>query len=142
MFIIDSARFQLWPIFLEKDQYLELLVRFLARFWSVIVILYPLRTEWKLKLITLMVNFVKRNKNFVLQDKVFRMQLRLAMEYKLPICLHIRNADEDGLKIMSEEKVPSDHPIHLHCFTGCWADCQSWMKKFSRLKVGFTITRG
>ena len=84
----------------------------------------------------------KGRKNYEIQGLVFRMQLKLAMEYKLPICLHVRNADSDGMKIMLEEQVPYDYPIHLHCFTGCWPDCQSWMKRYSKLKVGFTIARG
>ena len=53
-----------------------------------------------------------------MQKSAFRVQLRLAMQLKLPIVLHIRNADEDGLQIMAEENIPPDHPIHLHCFTG------------------------
>ena len=87
-------------------------------------------------------DYSRKGKNFKIQDVVFRMQLKLAMEYKLPICLHIRNADDDGMKIMLEEQVPYDYPIHLHCFTGCWADCQSWITRYSKLKVGFTIVRG
>eukprot|EP00093_Oithona_nana_P006193 06193.XXX_216761_217712_1 [CDS] Oithona nana genome sequencing. len=77
-----------------------------------------------------------------MQKSAFRVQLRLAMQLKLPIVLHIRNADEDGLQIMAEESIPPDHPIHLHCFTGCWVDCQSWMKRYTHLKVGFTIVEG
>ena len=95
-----------------------------------------------------------------MQKNAFRVQLRLALSLKLPIVLHIRNADEDGLQIMAEENIPTDHPIHLHCFTGliylvpiilkrikifslgCWTDCQSWMKRYTRLKVGFTIVEG
>ena len=55
-----------------------------------------------------------------MQVGAFRTQLNLAIEMKLPIVLHIRNADDHAMQIMAEEKVPANWPIHLHCFTGLY----------------------
>ena len=73
-----------------------------------------------------------------LQEKVFLQQLHLALELNMPICLHIREADEDGLSLLEKAQVPKTHPIHLHCFNSSWKVCQAWMKRFSCLKIGFT----
>ena len=56
----------------------------------------------------------------------------------LPICLHVRQADEDGLKILDEAKLPKNYRIHLHCFNSHWQNCKMWMEKYPNLKVGFT----
>ena len=80
----------------------------------------------------------KNNVNSRLQKDVFRQQLELALDKNLPICLHIREADEDGLEIMAKAKVPKQHRIHLHCFNSSWQICQKWMGLYSNLKVGFT----
>ena len=49
------------------------------------------------------------------QRAVFADQIRLAHELDLPICIHLREAHEDGLRILTEEGVPSKGAI-LHCF--------------------------
>ncbi len=36
------------------------------------------------------------------QKRAFRMQLRMAIQRKLPICLHIREATEEGFKVLEE----------------------------------------
>ena len=28
-------------------------------------------------------------------------------------------------------------PLHLHCFTGEWSTCQTWMRNFEGMKFGF-----
>lgn len=49
------------------------------------------------------------------QHKVFVEQLQLAHELDLPICVHLREAHEDGLRILTEQGVPDKGAI-LHCF--------------------------
>ena len=73
-----------------------------------------------------------------IQKFVFKCQLRMAMEMKLPVCLHIRDADEDGYAILEEVNFPTDHRIHLHCFNSSWEVCEKWISKYNNLRVGFT----
>jgi len=49
------------------------------------------------------------------QRAVFAAQLRLAHELDLPVCLHLREAHEDGLRILRELGVPPRGAV-LHCF--------------------------
>jgi len=51
------------------------------------------------------------------QRKVFAEQLALATELNLPVCIHLREAHEDGLRILQESGYPGERAI-LHCF-GC-----------------------
>ena len=52
-----------------------------------------------------------------LQRTVFRQQLRLARELKLPVIIHDRDAHEDCLKIIRDEG-PFEHGGIMHCFSG------------------------
>jgi TatD DNase family protein len=51
------------------------------------------------------------------QDRVFREQIRLAKEVKLPIIIHNRDAHEDVLKILREEHAEDVGGI-MHAFSG------------------------
>lgn len=51
------------------------------------------------------------------QDQVFREQIRLAKEVNLPIIIHDRDAHEDVLKILKEEKAWEVGGI-MHAFSG------------------------
>jgi len=51
------------------------------------------------------------------QQEVFRSQIALARERRLPIVIHTREADDDTFRILSEEQA-ADVPVILHCFTG------------------------
>ena len=73
-----------------------------------------------------------------IQHQVFRAQIGLALKLNKPMCLHIREADDDALRILEEEGVPPNYRIHLHCFNGDWDLCQRWQNKFSGLKIGIT----
>ena len=65
-------------------------------------------------------------------------QVNMAMERNLAICLHIRLADEDGLRILAEAKVPKKYRIHFHCFNSDWNTCERWLEQCPNFKVGFT----
>jgi len=56
------------------------------------------------------------------QHDYFRQHIRLAIEKDLPLVLHNREADEDLVRILREEKAASDTPERLrgifHCFGG------------------------
>ena len=52
------------------------------------------------------------------QMRVFREQVLLALRLDLPLVLHIREAEEDGLKVLEDAGLPRDWRLHRHCFTG------------------------
>jgi TatD DNase family protein len=51
------------------------------------------------------------------QQAVFRRQLRLARDFRLPVVIHTREADEDTVRILKEERAESIGGV-FHCFTG------------------------
>lgn len=51
------------------------------------------------------------------QQAVFRQQIRLARECKLPIIIHNREADADIIQILQEERAEEVGGI-MHCFSG------------------------
>ena len=48
------------------------------------------------------------------QKFAFLMQLKIALRRQLPICLHIREDNDDAFEILQQAKVPENWPIHLH----------------------------
>jgi TatD DNase family protein len=52
------------------------------------------------------------------QQAVFRAQLRLARERRLPVVLHVRQAEDDTLRILEEEGAGRGLRGVFHCFTG------------------------
>jgi TatD DNase family protein len=51
------------------------------------------------------------------QQAVFRSQIALARERRLPIVIHTREAEDDTFRILEEEHA-ADVPVVFHCFTG------------------------
>ena len=51
------------------------------------------------------------------QQRVFRVQIRLARELQRPVVIHTRAADEDTIAILNEEGQGDLRGV-LHCFTG------------------------
>lgn len=52
------------------------------------------------------------------QQKGFICQIELANQYKLPICIHSRDATADTLKILKENKAKLQYGAVMHCFSG------------------------
>nr|KAG5696460.1 hypothetical protein BaRGS_020997 [Batillaria attramentaria] len=71
------------------------------------------------------------------QKEVFIRQLKMALELKLPLVIHCREAEDDCLQIM-EEIVPRNYKIHCHCFTGNYESCLRWTSSFPNLFIGLT----
>jgi TatD DNase family protein len=68
------------------------------------------------------------------QDRVFRDQLALAEQAKLPIVIHCRDAWTDTLKVLEEVWKPTGLGGILHCFTSTLEDAQRG------LDMGFLIS--
>ena len=51
------------------------------------------------------------------QQQVFREQIRLARQLKLPIVIHTREAEDDTFRILDEERAGEVGGV-FHCFTG------------------------
>ncbi|MFH0802438.1 MAG: TatD family hydrolase [bacterium] len=60
-----------------------------------------------------------------IQRDVFRHQIRLAREWKLPVILHCREAEEDLFSILEEERASECGGV-IHCFSGN----RAWAEKF------------
>src|SRR5262249_2911230 len=67
------------------------------------------------------------------QQEVFRQQVRLALELRLPIVIHTREADEDTLAVLRDEGGGNLRGV-FHCFTGTAALASS------ALALGFYIS--
>ena len=52
-----------------------------------------------------------------IQRREFRRQIRLARELDLPVCIHSREAHEDVVTILVEERA-TDVGVVMHCFSG------------------------
>lgn len=68
---------------------------------------------------------------------MFVEQISVALAANLPIIIHTREAEEDTLALMMQH-IPSDWPLHVHCFTDSLRFCQELVGKFRNLYVGFT----
>ncbi|XP_076051699.1 3'-5' RNA nuclease TATDN2-like [Oratosquilla oratoria] len=79
----------------------------------------------------------KNTHSKLLQMRVFKRQLKIALEMKKPLVIHCRDANEDCLEIM-KKIVPRDYLIHRHCFTGDWEEASLWFENFSNVYLGFT----
>ena len=67
------------------------------------------------------------------QDAVFRAQLRLARARDLPVVIHTREADDDTLRIITEEGGGALRGV-FHCFSGDGAAAER------RLATGFYVS--
>ncbi|MBD3218775.1 MAG: YchF/TatD family DNA exonuclease [candidate division Zixibacteria bacterium] len=73
------------------------------------------------------------------QINAFRRQIRLAADLELPIVVHIREAMEESLKILKEEKAYERGGV-LHCFPGDYGDSQRALDMNLLVAFGGTMT--
>jgi len=81
----------------------------------------------------------KESAPFEWQRDVFRRQIALAREFKLPIVIHDRDAHEDVVRTMEDEHVEDIGGI-MHCFSGDWAMAERCLALGFYLGIGGTIT--
>lgn len=63
--------------------------------------------------------------------------MKVAVGMKLPLILHIREADDDALKLI-RENVPKEHFIHLHCYTSTPPFATTLVQEYPNAYIGFT----
>ena len=67
----------------------------------------------------------------------------MAVEFKKPVVLHCRGADdsqdaEDDCIQAVSDILPPDWNIHLHCYTSSWRRARNWCRRFPNLCIGLT----
>lgn len=74
-----------------------------------------------------------------LQREMFKMQIELAIEYDLPVILHIRDAWDPALEILRgwQRKFSGV----AHCFAGTWLQAEAFLDLGFALGVGGVITK-
>lgn len=55
---------------------------------------------------------------FDVQEKIFRHHIEVARIYDLPVIVHTRDAEDDTIRILTDEKKNGDFKILIHCFSG------------------------
>ncbi|MDR6227123.1 TatD family hydrolase [Desmospora profundinema] len=73
------------------------------------------------------------------QESVFRQQIRLARELDLPIIIHDRDAHEDVVRILREEKAEEVGGV-MHCFGGDWNIAEQCLKMNFMIGLGGPVT--
>jgi len=71
------------------------------------------------------------------QKIIFDRQLRIGLEMKKPIVLHLREADEDSLSILRKAPL-SGAKIHVHCYTGSPEFVMELLQLPAQVFIGFT----
>ena len=74
-----------------------------------------------------------------LQQEMFRLQIQLAKQYKLPIVIHCRDAFDEVFQVLEEEKGPELFGI-FHCFTGTLEQAQKAISYNMKLGIGGVAT--
>lgn len=76
---------------------------------------------------------------FDVERDVFRAQIRLAREMRLPLVIHDRDAHDDVVRILEEEHAEDVGGI-MHCFSGDWAMAERCLALGFSLGFGGTVT--
>ncbi len=75
----------------------------------------------------------------IVQREVFKRQLYLANEMMFPVSLHLREAHEDGLKILEEEGMPTAGTL-LHCFNLDYDTLEPFLEAGCQVAFGGPLT--
>lgn len=73
-----------------------------------------------------------------IQEMLFRGQIELAERHGLPLILHIRNADEDGLRVLRSYPLTASGVVH--CFQGSWETAQKYLALGLKFGIGGAVT--
>ncbi|WNR44757.1 TatD family hydrolase [Paenibacillus roseipurpureus] len=73
------------------------------------------------------------------QQRVFREQIRLARKLGMPIVIHNRDAHQDIVHILKEEKASEVGGI-MHCFSGSWETAKQCLDMNFHISFGGPVT--
>jgi TatD DNase family protein len=73
------------------------------------------------------------------QDKWFREQIRLAKRLGLPIIIHDRDANDEVLKVLKEEKA-FETGVLMHCYSGSRELATQYVKLGAMISIAGPIT--
>jgi len=73
------------------------------------------------------------------QQKVFRQQIQLAKQKKMPIVIHNRDAHEDIVRILKEENAQEVGGV-MHCFSGSWETAKKCLDMNFYISFGGPVT--
>eukprot|EP01118_Nematostelium_gracile_P013368 TRINITY_DN5033_c0_g1_i1.p1 TRINITY_DN5033_c0_g1~~TRINITY_DN5033_c0_g1_i1.p1 ORF type:complete len:286 (-),score=75.87 TRINITY_DN5033_c0_g1_i1:2-859(-) len=83
-------------------------------------------------------DFFKNQSPKEVQMNVFERQMKAAIEYKKPLIVHSRDADDETYQLMTKT-LPKDYFIHLHCFGESSQEyANKMLEYFPNLFIGFT----
>jgi len=74
-----------------------------------------------------------------LQQEMFKLQIQLAKQYRLPVVIHCRDAFDEVFQILEEEKGSELFGI-FHCFTGNLEQAQKAISFNMKLGIGGVVT--
>jgi len=80
---------------------------------------------------------LRRTSEIDVQKKVFLKQIKIAKEYRKPLVIHSREAEDDVYEILVAEEM-QDWRIHVHCFTGNHSQLHKFVNEFPNMCFGFT----
>ena len=83
-------------------------------------------------------HYPRKEQHRVLQKLWFKYQIKLADKYKLPLILHIRQANEDAIKILTKYKGKL-HGGVVHCFSGAPEIAEQYLSLGFALGIGGTL---
>jgi TatD DNase family protein len=73
------------------------------------------------------------------QERVFREQIRLARKLNMPISIHNRDAHQDIVRILREEKAADVGGV-MHCFSGSWETAKMCLDMNFYISFGGPVT--
>lgn len=71
------------------------------------------------------------------QLSLFERHLQIGLQSKKPLVLHLREADDDALRILKRVNLNTTK-IHVHCFTGAQKFCENLLELSENIYIGFT----
>jgi TatD DNase family protein len=74
------------------------------------------------------------------QKRLFRMHIDVARETRLPLIIHTREAEDDTLKILTEEMGQGGFPALIHCFTASERFGQSMLELGLSISISGIVT--
>jgi TatD DNase family protein len=73
------------------------------------------------------------------QVRIFRQQIRLARKLGMPIAIHNRDAHQDILQVLREEKAAEVGGV-MHCFSGSWETAKQCLDMNFHISFGGPVT--